>query len=85
MDGKRYLGLALFTVIGIICTLVWIFVSAKAGLVTIGLIFIGLFLNLIITIAVNTFNGLPIINGDLFWRIFLIVAGSVCIGIGVML
>lgn len=81
----KYFGITLFGCVVFMVVLLWIFLSAKAALISMGVFSFGMLLNITMAAIANTYSGMGADINDTFWRILFTFTTAICLGIGLAL
>lgn len=81
----KIFGITLFGCMLFMVTLLWIFVSAKAALISMGVFSFCMLLNITMAAIANTYSGMGANINDTFWRILFTFTTAICLGIGLAL
>ena len=76
------IGKIILVIVILIAIFMWIFISFKSMLLTIGILTLLSYINITITTLGNAFIGRDInLNYDIFWKMLFIFITSLCFGI----
>jgi len=82
---NKYFGIMLFGCVVFMVTLLWIFLSLKSALISMGIFSFGMLLNITMAAIANTYSGMGADINDTFWRILFTFTTAICLGIGLSL